>query len=164
MIESYAGKEIFAEPDGELEKYLSPTIHFDWKNISLIFLPHQIKDLEALIEAVKRYSPDYVGVANIEEYKLFIAALAKYQSFADIKNVSAAVHAMTKIALQTMDEAGYGSSSKWIQLSNIFGGSAVPQEMADTINRAVKKMIDSGLIDSKRKLRFFEYFGGEVFS
>ena len=31
MIESYAGKDILKEPDAELDKYLSPTVKFDWK-------------------------------------------------------------------------------------------------------------------------------------
>ena len=65
-----------------------------------MFLPHQVADLNSLLEATKRLSPDYVGVANIDAYKPFIEALAKYQGFADIKNVGAAVHAMTKAALR----------------------------------------------------------------
>lgn len=154
MIESYAGKEILGEPDGELEKYLSPTIHFDWKNVSLLFLPHQIKDLETLVETVKRYSPDYVGIADIGEHTPFIKALTKYQAFADVKNVGAAIHAMTKLALQAMDKAGYTADSKWVQLSSLFGAGAVPQEKAETITAAIKKMIDSGIIDSKNKLDF----------
>ena len=154
MIESYAGKEILGEPDGELEKYLSPRIDFDWKNVLLLFLPHQIKDLETFVETVSRYSPDYVGVADIEEHAPFIKALTKYQAFADVKNVGAAIHAMTKLSLQAMDNAGYEANSKWIQLSSLFGAGAVPQEKAEIISAAIKKMVDSGLIDSKNKLAF----------
>ena len=154
MIESYAGKEILGEPDGQIEKYLSPTIQFEWKNVSLLFLPHQIKDLEKLVEIVKRYSPDYVGVAGIDEYAPFIEALAKYQDFAEVKNVGAAIHAMTKLSLRVMDEAGYTSGSKWVQLSSLFGAGAVSQETAGIIAKALKKMIDTGLVDSKTKLEF----------
>lgn len=152
MIESYAGKEILSEPEGELEQYLSPVLNFDWKNILLLFLPHQIDDLEKLIIAVKKYSPDYVGVAEIESYKPFIEAMVKYQGFADIKNISAAIHAMTKLSLRAMDDAGYTGDEDWIQLSQIFGSGAVSRETADIISKAVKKMVDSGVIDSKRKL------------
>ena len=154
MIESYAGKEILGEPDGQIEKYLSPTIQFEWKNVSLLFLPHQIKDLEKLVEIVKRYSPDYVGVAGIDEYAPFIETLAKYQDFAEVKNVGAAIHAMTKLSLRVMDEAGYTSGSKWVQLSSLFGAGAVSQETAGIIAKALKKMIDTGLVDSKTKLEF----------
>ena len=153
MIESYAGKDILAETKADLEKYLSPRIEFDWKNVSLMFLPHQIADLNSLIEATKRLSPDYVGVADIDSYKPFIEALAKYQVFADVKNVGAAVHAMTKAALHEMN-IETTDDVKWVQLSSIFGSRAVPQEKAEIISETVKKMIDSGLIESKNKLEF----------
>ena len=153
MIESYAGKDILEEANADLEKYLNPTIKFDWKNVLLLFLPHQIADLNALVEAVKRLSPDYVGVAHTELYKPFISALAKYQGFADIKNVGAAVHAMTKAALQEMN-AENTDDVKWVQLSNIFGSRAVSKDKAEIIAEAIKKAVDSGLIDSKNKLDF----------
>lgn len=152
MIESYAGKEILGEPDGEIEKLLSPTMQFDWKNVVLLFLSHQIADLNRLVEAARRLAPDYVGVASLDEYKPFIEAMVKYQGFSDIKNVGAAVHAMTKLALRTMDEAGYTDDADWVQLSQIFGATAIPKESADIISKAVKMMIDDGSIDSKRKI------------
>ena len=38
MIESYAGKDILEEPEAELEKYLSPTVSFDWKKFDVYLL------------------------------------------------------------------------------------------------------------------------------
>lgn len=165
MIESYAGKEILGEPDGEIEKLLNPTMQFDWKNVLLVFLPHQIADLNRLVEAVRRFAPDYVGVTSLDEYKPFIEAMVKYQGFSDIKNVGAAVHAMTKLTLQAMDDAGYTEDAEWIQFSQIFGAAALPKETADILSKAVKQMIDDGCVDSKRKidgLRFLaeNYLGG----
>lgn len=154
MIESYAGKEILGEPEGDLEKYLSPTVHFDWKNVLLLFLPHQIKDLEKLVEEAKKFSPDYVGVVSIEEHEPFIKALAKYQGFADVKNVSAAVHAMTKLSLQAMTD--YTSETKWVPLSSLFGGSAISQEEADIIKNAIKKAVGASLIDDKHRTDFLK--------
>ena len=139
MIESYAGKDILKEPDAELDKYLSPTVKFDWKNVMLMFLPHQIADLDKLAEAAVKLSPDYIGLVGIEEYKPFIEALAKYQAFADVKNVGAAIHSMTRLALASMEEAGYTESTQWVQLSSIFGAAAVSKETAEIISSAVKK-------------------------
>ena len=102
----------------------------------------------------KRLSPDYIGVASLDEYKPFIEALSKYQGFADVKNVGAAIHAMTKLSLQLLDDVGYTRDKKWTQLSSIFGSSAVPIETSETIKAAVDKMIDEGLITKKNKLDF----------
>lgn len=154
MIESYAGKDVLAEISGDIDKYLSPTVNFDWKSIMFMFLPHQIKDLEKLVESVKRVSPGIVGVASVDEYKPFIETLSKYQSFADIKNVGAAIHAMIKSALQTMDETGYTGDKQWVQLTSIFGAKALSRETADIISTAVKKMIDEEGLDPKNKLDF----------
>ena len=166
MIESYAGKEILAEVNEELEKYLSPRIEFDWKNISFLFLPHQISDLDKLLERTKNLSPDYIGVSSLDEYKPFIETLVKYQGFADIKNLGAAIHAMTKLSLSVMNDAGYNENVKWVQLSQIFGASGIPQDTAEIISKAVKKMIDNGTLDPKNKLEFLKilsekYLAGE---
>ena len=156
MIESYAGKDILAELNGNIDKYLSPVMSFDWKNIALMFLPHQIADLDKLVEATKRMSPDYVGVSGIDEYKPFIEALAKYQGFADVKNIGAAVHAMTKLTLQAMNEVGYTGDEEWVQLTSLFGSGAVPQETAEIISQAIKKAVEAEEIDAKNKLEFLK--------
>lgn len=154
MIESYAGKDILAELNGNIDKYLSPVMSFDWKNIALMFLPHQIADLDKLVEATKRMSPDYVGISSIDEYKPFIEALAKYQGFADVKNIGAAVHAMTRLTLQAMNEVGYTGEEEWVQLTTLFGSGAVSQETAEIISKAITKAVEVEEIDAKNKLEF----------
>lgn len=166
MIESYAGKEILEVPDSEIDKLLSPTLTFDWKNIVFAFLPHQIDDVNALVEAIQKFAPDYVGVADIEAYKPFMEALAKYQEFANVKNVGAAIHAMTKTTLQQIDDSGYNDTEEWVQLSSIFGGSAIPKEKAECIKEAVEKMVEDGLVPKKRRWQALEvladcYMAGE---
>lgn len=154
MIESYAGKDVLAQVHEDIDKYLSPVVNFEWKNIMFAFLPHQINDMNKLIDAVKRLSPDKVGVAAIDEYKPFIEALAKFQGYEDVKNIGAAIHAMTKLTMQVMDEAGYTGNEQWVQMTSIFGSKALPQEVANTISKAVKKMIDEEGLDPKNKLDF----------
>jgi len=34
----------------ELDKLLSPTLDFDWKQIQFVFIPHQLKNLELFVE------------------------------------------------------------------------------------------------------------------
>lgn len=154
MIESYAGKDILAELNGSIDKYLSPVMSFDWKNIALMFLPHQIADLDKLVEVTKRMSLDYVGISGIDEYKPFIEALAKYQSFADVKNIGAAVHAMSKLTLQVMSEVGYTGEEEWVQLTSLFGSGAVSQETAEIIAKAITKAVEAKEINAKNKLEF----------
>lgn len=161
MIESYAGKDILAEPEAELEKYLSPTIEFDWKNITFTFLPHQIKDMTKLIDALDTTKPDFLGVADIEQHKPFLETLSKYQQFSNVKNTGAAIHAMIKGTEQMFEDIGYSGNGEWEQLTSIFGSSAVPAEAAGVIKEAVKKMVDDGVIGQKNQWQAIEYLAAD---
>ena len=63
MLESYIGKDILGEPLAELEKLLSPTVEYDWKNIVFTFLPHQVKDGLA-IDGVEHCQKIVVALSN----------------------------------------------------------------------------------------------------
>ena len=45
MLESFIGKDIMEEPLEQYNKLLSPEVHFDFKNVTFSFLPHQVKDM-----------------------------------------------------------------------------------------------------------------------
>lgn len=151
MIESYAGKDVLTEPEAELEKYLSPTVDFAWKNITFTFLPHQIEDWQKLIDTLENTKPDFVGIASIEQYKIFVETLAKYQQFANVKNTGTAIHAMIKSTEKMFENTGYTEENEWVQLTGIFGSSAIPAESAEVIREALKKMADEGIIETKNK-------------
>ncbi len=161
MIESYAGKDILMEPEAELEKYLSPAVDFEWKNMTFTFLPHQLKDLQKLIEVLENTKPDFVGVALTEQHKPFIETLSKYQKFANVKNTGAAIHAMIKSTEQMLENVDYTEGKDWIPLTGLFGSSAIPVESAEIIREALKKMADEGVIGSKNKWQAIEYLAAD---
>lgn len=161
MIESYAGKDILQEPEAELEKYLSPAVEFDWKNVTLTFLPHQIADMTKLIDALESTKPDFLGVADIEQHKPLLETLTKYQQFSNVKNTGAAIHAMIKCTNQMFEDIGYTEDSEWVQLTSLFGSGVVPAEAAEVIQEAVKKMVDDGIVGQKNKWQAIEYLAAE---
>lgn len=67
MIESFVGKEIMEEPLEQYDKMLSPAVQFDFKNVTFTFLPHQVKDMDALVKDLESKAPDIVGVASYEQ-------------------------------------------------------------------------------------------------
>lgn len=69
MIESFVGKEIMEEPLEQYDKMLSPAVQFDFKNVTFTFLPHQVKDMDALVKDLESKAPDIVGVASYEQCK-----------------------------------------------------------------------------------------------
>lgn len=157
MIESFIGKDIMEEPLSEYDKMLSPAVQFDFKNITFAFLPHQVKDMDALVKSLETTAPDIIGVAAYEQCKGFVEALAKYQKFTDIRNVGAAVHSMTEAANEKMDAVGFNEEEDWTYLTKLFGSSAVPGEAAKVIQEAIKKAEKEGTVTSKNRWQLIEY-------
>jgi hypothetical protein len=161
MLESFIGKDVLAEPMAELEKLLSPKVEFDWKNLTFTFLPHQVKDIEKLIEILSSISPDLLGVAPIEAHKPFMEAITKYQQFANVKNTGAAVYAMIRATEQLFEDVGFDDSQEWTPLSAVFGSPAIPKDAAEVIGEALKKMMKEGAVGAKNKWQAIEYWAAD---
>lgn len=161
MLESFIGKDIMEEPLEQYDKLLSPAVHFDFKNITFSFLPHQVKDMDALVKNLESSAPEIIGVAPYEQCKQFIEVLARYQKFSDIRNVGAAIHSMIESVTEKMDEVGFKDDEEWTYLTKIFGSNAIPAESAATITKAIKKAEKDGAITSKNRWQLIEMLATE---
>ncbi|MCM1245512.1 MAG: ParB/RepB/Spo0J family partition protein [Roseburia sp.] len=157
MLESYIGKDIMEEPLEQYDKLISPAVHFDFKNITFAFLPHQIKDMDELLKNIETASPEIVGIAVYEQCKAFVETLSKYQKFTDIRNIGAAIHSMIRAANEKMDDVGYDGSDEWTYLAKLFGSNAVPAESGNIIQQAIKKAEKEGTVTSKNRWQLIEY-------
>jgi hypothetical protein len=156
MLESFVGKDVLKEPLEQYDKLLSPALQFDFKNITFSFLPHQIKDMDALVKNLESSAPEIIGVAPYEQCKRFIEALARYQKFSDIRNVGAAIHSMIESVTEKMDDAGFNEEEDWTYLTKLFGSNAIPAESAATITKAIKKAEKEGTVTSKNRWQLIE--------
>ena len=157
MIESFVGKDILEEPLEQYEKMLSPAVQFDFKNVTFTFLPHQVRDMEALIKSLEVASPEIIGVAPYEQCKTFVETLSKYQKFEDIRNVGAAIHSMIETVNEKMNNAGYDENGEWTYLAKLFGSNAIPADAANIIQQAIKKAEKEGTVTSKNRWPLIEY-------
>ena len=156
MLESFIGKDILEEPLEQYDKLLSPAVQFDFKNITFSFLPHQVRDMDALVKSLESSAPEIIGVAPYEQCKHFIEALARYQKFSDIRNVGAAIHSMIESVTEKMDGAGFNEEEDWTYLTKLFGSNAIPAESAATITKAIKKAEKEGTVTSKNRWQLIE--------
>ena len=164
MMESYIGKDVLGEPMAELERLIAPKVEYDWRNVTFTFLPHQINDLDKLVSVIQSTSPDVIGVSPIEEHKPFMEAIAKFQSFANVKNTGAAIHAMVRATEQMFEDLHFDDSTEWTQLTSIFGSPAIPAEAAAVITEALKKMEEGGEIGKKNRWQALEYWAASYLS
>lgn len=161
MLESYIGKDVLEEPMAELEKLIAPKVEFDWRNVTFTFLPHQLEDLDKLVSVLQSLNPDVIGVAPIEEHKPFVEAITRFQSFANVKNTGAAIHAMIRATEQIYEDLHFDESQEWTQLTTVFGSPAIPAESAAVIQEALKKMEADGTIGKKNKWQALEYWAAD---
>lgn len=161
MLESYIGKEIIGEPMAELEKLIAPKVEFAWKNVTFTFLPHQLKDLDKLLNVLGSLKPDFLGVADIDQHEEFIETVTKYQQFANVKNTGAAIHAMIRATEQIFEDVHYDDSEEWVQLTSLLGTPAIPKEAAEIIKEAVDKMTKEGTVGAKNKWQVLEYWAAD---
>ncbi len=161
MLESFIGKEIMEEPLEQYDKMLSPAVHFDFKNVTFSFLPHQVEDMDALVKQLELTSPEIIGVAAYEQCNSFVEALRKYQKFTDIRNMGAAIHSMIECVMEKMDAFGFDEEEDWTYLAKIFGSNAVPAEAANVISQAVKKAEKEGVVTSKNRWQLIEYLAAD---
>lgn len=150
MIESFIGKDILGEPEGTLEKLISPILNYDWQEIQFVFLPHQVKDLDSLVKNAGT-GVDYIGAAPLQQFEKLLETLASYQKFSDIKNIGAAIHRIIETALQQMQDAGFEQNEEWVPLSRILGNAAIPAEAAEKIKSALHKLEKEERIPAGRK-------------
>lgn len=155
MIESFIGQDVFGEPTTELEKLISPMLDFDWKQLQFIFLPHQLNDLDAFVNKTQG-TYDYIGVAHIEQYEKLMDILQKYQNFKNVKNLGAAMHSMILSATKEMDNAGFNDTEGWINVSQVFGAAAIPQEVQVTLKKVFEKMKKNGEITDETRWKSLE--------
>ncbi len=156
MLESFVGKDVLKEPLEQYDKLFSPAVQFDFKNVTFSFLPHQVKDMDALVKNLESSAPEIIGVAPYEQCKRFIETLARYQKFSDIRNVGAAIHSMIESVAEKMDDMGFSEEEDWTYLTKLFGSNAIPAESAATITKAIKKAEKEGTITSKNRWQLIE--------
>lgn len=70
----------------------------DWHNVTFLFLPKSISNLDILVEYLD--GVNYVYCSSIEGYDKFIEAVRKIKSVKDIKNTGAAIDFMIECALE----------------------------------------------------------------
>ena len=150
MLESAIDEKVFKEQVAEIERLATPSVAIDWKTVQFTFLPHQLEDMNRLVE--KSVGAEVVGIVGDEQFKKFVDALEKTKRFNDVKAVGTAVYLMIKSALEKMGEYGYGEDdeAEYVTLASIFGGAVVDKDSADTVKKAMMLMQKNGEISDKK--------------
>lgn len=83
---------------------LAPKADFDWRTVTIAFLPERLKDFDNMLDAIDRNSV-LVGTAPSSQFTDFSKALTKYMGHNNIRNIATAISELTRIAQQAVTEA-----------------------------------------------------------
>lgn len=159
MLESYIGE--FEVKDVELPSLIHIKGDLDWKQVSIVFLEKEMQDLKDLVSNLDQ-NPELLGIAHLQQFNDFVKVLKDTQKFEDVKNVSSAVHTMIEYAEKAYKENGYDSKKAYVASSRVLGGATVTKQQAETIKKAVDKIIKNG--DAENKWQAIEYLCNEYLS
>lgn len=82
-----------------------PHLEFDWREVSLMFLPEQLDRLAELVGRLGS-NPAMVGVAAREQFAPFSQAVVDYSKQVNVKNLAMAIDMLTTIALEQLEKGG----------------------------------------------------------
>ncbi|MDQ1018899.1 ParB/Srx family N-terminal domain-containing protein [Streptomyces afghaniensis] len=89
------------EPDDT--KLAIPHGEFDWRAATLMFLPHQMEDFKEAVTAIAS-GTDLVGVAPVEMFEEFAAAVYAFGRCKDVRNFTTMIALLTDIARREVEE------------------------------------------------------------
>ena len=147
MLESFFVQE-FDVPEASMDQFVHIKSDLDFKQVSLVFLDHQMEDIAEFFRKLDQ-SPDYIGLAEMNQFKEFCAALKKTQKVMDVKNVSAAVGTMVQICNEYYGENGYADGETYVPVHRILGGATCSKKAGETIKKALTKIVKEGKANSK---------------
>lgn len=145
-------------PDDDNSPLGLPHAEFDWRLVTLLFLPHQLAQLESALDAIDKHS-ELVGVAPREEFEEFSRQVIDYGRSLNIRSVATSVSAIIAIARREVELAqadGVRPDSTWIRTADLVG-AAMPPDAADVVKEAVGKMRSAGDVPDDQPWRALEY-------
>jgi hypothetical protein len=170
MLEAYLPKTLNVEPAPvDLDKLLAPHVKFEWKTVTLIFLPHQFTQFKEFADSLAG-SHDLIGVTTLPWFKPFVEAMTKYGRFKGVIALGMVVAALTQLAKQEMAagltvEELFNDQGElkeaWVPLAAVIGTEEIPTTAAVVLRKALDQMLADGTITKKNLWQGVEYLAAE---
>lgn len=97
LLATGLSEDYFPEIEQSSTTLSIPHVEFEWRMVTLTFLPKQMTDFTSAVEAIDRAS-DLVGVADVEQFEAFSKACFAYSKAKNIKSMGAVISTLTDIA------------------------------------------------------------------
>jgi hypothetical protein len=101
LLSSGLADDLLDIPEVSLDPLLAPHMDLNWKSVSFAFLPHQVDNLNKLVDSIP--ASDMVAVGDIDQFDNFMKAVVGYGRLKNIRNAGIAIAILTDMALKQLE-------------------------------------------------------------
>lgn len=143
-LESFIADEEFEKIDIDALE-----VSTEFKSVVLTFVPSALERVHEAVEAIKEMpGADEVWIAAMTDRAKLEAAISAICKDYDIRVVSDAIGKMAELALESCGKEPVEREA--VHLKDLFGTAWVAKDVAETAKKLIKKMIDRGIVKSKK--------------
>lgn len=102
---------IIPEPEVPSTSLQLPHADFDWRLVTLTFLPKQMEDFREAVEQIDS-ATDFIGVAQAEQFEEFSKAVYDYSKISGIKNMATVLATLAEIARREVAAAATSAEAE----------------------------------------------------
>lgn len=152
-------------PDKANSDLSVPHADFDWRTITMVFLPEQAAGFKDALMLIEKGAD--VGVARSAQYEAFVKAAHEFSRFASITSIATTIGVLTDIArreAEEMEDAGVEPRGRWQRTATLVG-PAIPPGPAKTVRAAIDRVMNQGDADTPHRaleLICADYLGGPL--
>lgn len=144
MLTTGLPEDMLPTVDKDDTKLLLPAADFDWRMVTLTFLPGVLGQFDEAVKMIDKHS-EIVGVARRDQFEGFAKACHTYGLVNNIRSMSTVIAAVTAIAQrEILDSEEYEPGEReWVETSAVVGQS-MPAEGAVVVRQAINRMLERG--------------------
>jgi len=101
ILQSGLAEDMIQQANVAMDALLTPHLDMDWKVVSFSFLPHQFKNLQALIDTIP--PSDMVVVGMEQQFDPFMKAVVKFARLKDVRNAAIAIALIIERMIEEAD-------------------------------------------------------------
>lgn len=137
------------EPDDT--KLDIPHADFDWRMVTLLFLPQQLKEFGQALDALDSHT-DTLGIADRDQFEEFARQVHRYGWLNNVRNMATAIAILTDLAARESDQAeadGVTPGGTWTRTAAVIGAE-MPPDAAKVVGDAIAKLsAEAGVAQDK---------------
>ncbi len=134
-----------------------PHAEFDWRLVTLLFLPRQLTQFEAALDVLDKHS-EIVGIAPREDFEAFSREVIQFGRTMNIRSLATSVGVIIQLARREVELAiadGAHPDGTWRRAAEVVGPQ-IPPDAAEVIGQAIERLMKAEDIPADQPWRAIE--------